>query len=520
MTSLVHPRSTTRTVASNSFWYGVDIVAGAVLLFATSIPMARVLGPERLGYFQFIMLLTAVSSAVGSLGVPGAAGKFMAEYLGRDETGVVRAIFMSALRVQLICATVITSAALAILFTFGDPAQRIPSSLQILSVLPMMVGQIATQANLASENMRANVPSSIISNVLFAALTIVSLVVGWDLVGIAAAMLLSRILEMVMRTGAALRWVRRLPSQRLTPELTLRMRTFALQQTYVLLLAVVIWNKSDVLFLKLLSTDIRQVAFFSVAFNLVDRVVQLPDIFASAMSTSLLAQHGRDSTRLPAMAADAARYMFLLSMPLLFGLFLISRPLLHVLYGHRYAEAGSALAIASVLAIVRPMVQPMDAMFRATGRQTPMLFWATTCATINVLADVLLIPSMGAAGAATANGIGQASLVAGYWIIGSLWFETKLNWSSLSKIVVSGLVMAAPVLVFVRLLPPFVAVPAAILGGALAYCAGLRLTGALSPTDGDRLVKLSAMTPRVLRPTVARTVQFLVPAQSSPAING
>jgi O-antigen/teichoic acid export membrane protein len=483
--------------------------------------MARVLGPERLGYFQFIMLLTTVSSTLGSFGVPGAAGKFMAEYLGRGEPGVVRGIFMSALRVQTICAGVITGGALAVLLVFGDSAHRLASSLQILSLLPTMIGQIATQANLANESMRANVPSSIVSNLIFAVLTVVSLVLGWDLVGIAAALLISRTVEMVMRTGTTLIWIRRFPQESLTPALISNMRTFAFQQTYVLLLALLIWNKSDVLFLKLLDTDIRQVAFFSVAFNLIDRAVQLPEIFASAMSTSLLAQHGRDSSRLPDMAADAARYMFLLSMPLLFGLFLISEPLLHVLYGRRYAEAAPVLAIAALLAIVRPLVQPMDAVFRATGRQTRMLLWATMCAFINVLLDWLLIPYMGAQGAATANGSAQSILVAGYWIIGAIWFQTKLDWSSLTRIAVSGLAMAVPVVAITRTLPPVMAVPSAIVSGALVFCVLLRVTRALNLTDADRLSKLSAMTPRLMQPAVRRTVHFLVPtAHSEPALTG
>src|SRR5689334_11127753 len=124
------------------------------MLFAVSIPMARIIGPERLGYFNYVMWLTGISGLVGGLGIPGTTGKFMAEYLGKGELGIARAIFQHSLRLQIASATLITSAALTILLVFGDPAHWLVSSIQILSILPLMIGQIATNANLANERMR------------------------------------------------------------------------------------------------------------------------------------------------------------------------------------------------------------------------------------------------------------------------------------------------------------------------------------------------------------------------------
>jgi O-antigen/teichoic acid export membrane protein len=490
------------------------------MLFATSIPMARVLGPERLGYFNFIMWLTMISGLLGSLGVPGAAGKFMAEYLGKKQPGTARAIFTAALGIQLVCATAITLCALGILFVFGDVEHRVPSSLQILSMWPLMVGQIPTQANLANESMRANFPSAVASNVIFAFMTILSLWLGWDLVGIAAGMLLSRTIELLIRTGMTLRWIRHLPYDPLNRELVTRMRTFALQQTYMLLFALLIWTKSDVLFLKFLSNDIRQVTFFTVAFNLVDRAVLLPEVFAAAMSTSLLAQYGRNSSHIPKMAGEAARYMVLVSMPLLFGMFLISRPFVLLLYGPDYVDAVPVLAIAALLSIFKPLVLPIDAVFRATGRQVRMLLWSTACGAINIIVDWILIPHLGAVGAAIANGGAQILLVMGYWLIGLVWFEVKVDWSTLSKISFSA-VMMAPVLILInRAMSPQTAVPVGIVSGAAVFLVMLRVTRALNPTDGARLQSVGLMTPDWLQAVIRRVLHFLIRGDKSSAMLG
>jgi O-antigen/teichoic acid export membrane protein len=505
------PRQTTRVVASNSFWYGVDSALGIAMVFAVSIPMARIIGPERLGYFNYVMWLTGISGLVGSLGVPGTTGKFMAEYLGKGEPGTARAIFRHSLRIQIASATLITTAALVVLVAFGDPAHRFVSTIQILSVLPMMVTQIPTNANLANERMRTNVPSSVVSNLVFVTATLASLWFRWDLVGIASGMLLARVTELTIRYTMTQRWISELPMAQLSDELRVRMRRFAMQQVYVLLLSIVVFDKSDVVLLKLLSPDIRQITFFTVAFNLVERITLLPQVFASALSTSLLAQQGRDSAHVPRMAADAARYMFLVAMPLLFGMALVSDSIVRLLYGQRYLEVIPVLTVAATFGIVKPLIQPIEAVFFARSRQVRMLIWATTAGLINLGADWLLIPWFGATGAALANGGAQMLLVFGYWLIGIVWFEIKLDWRGFGRITVSALSMA-PAVLLTRRLAPALALPAGALCGAAVFALMLKVTSALNDNDAARLRRLSTMVPKPLERHVNSLVSFLVPA--------
>ena len=44
--------SNTQTVARNSFWYGLEQLFGLGAAFFTTVFVARVFGPERMGYFQ------------------------------------------------------------------------------------------------------------------------------------------------------------------------------------------------------------------------------------------------------------------------------------------------------------------------------------------------------------------------------------------------------------------------------------------------------------------------------------
>src|SRR5271157_2276056 len=109
------PRNATKLIASNTFWYGFESVFAIVMVFATSIPMARVLGPERLGYFQYVAWLTNVGTLL-AIGIPSVTTKYMAEYLNRGEAGISRAIFERTLSLQISAALVITTLGELIVF--------------------------------------------------------------------------------------------------------------------------------------------------------------------------------------------------------------------------------------------------------------------------------------------------------------------------------------------------------------------------------------------------------------------
>ena len=171
------------TIARNTLWYGFEIASGLVTAFITSIVIARAMGPQKLGYFNYIFWLANISAAIGSFGVPATARKYMAEYFGRGEPGISRAIYQATLRLQTVTAGLITAAGLLLVFQFSDRAYWSSSALLVASVLPGMLTAIPAQANMAAENMRANVPSSLVSSAVYVSFVGLSLTFGWGLPG-------------------------------------------------------------------------------------------------------------------------------------------------------------------------------------------------------------------------------------------------------------------------------------------------------------------------------------------------
>ena len=477
--------------------------------------MARVLGPQRLGYFNFIMWLTNVSGLIGSIGVPLTARKYMAEYLGRGEGGIARSVFFATLRVQAATAAVITATGMILVFTVSDPAYRYISAFQMASVLPAMMVGIPSQANMAAENLMANVLGGVVGQGIYIVSVILSLVFGWNLQGIAIGIFVYRSTEVVIRMIPVLRWMKSLPEVPLPSALRRKMWSFSGQGTILVLLNVVVWDRSDIVFLKWLSRDITQISFFSAAFGLTEKVLLLPQTFNSALGASLMAQYGRDSGRLPSMVITAVRYILLFAFPMLLGMAVLSPSIIPIIYGHQYLPAIPVLAVAAVLAIPKSMIQPAQQALQATENQGFLVWWGCICGAVNVALDLLLIPHFAAVGAAWANGLAQTAAAIGIWIRAWQVLRFRPDVGGIVKIVASSLVMAGLVWVISTPLGPWAGAAVGVPAGAAILFLCFRLTGALSSDDRKRLVYFEKMLPAFTRSAYARFLDFVAPASAT-----
>jgi len=105
-------------------------------------------------------------------------------------------------------------------------------------------------------------------------------------------------------------------------ELRPRMTSYAWQSLVSMTVALIVWNRSEVILLKSFCADIRQVAYYSVAFSMSDMLLFSATIFGSATSATIFAQYGRDSPdsprlRLPRFATLRCPRFHCTSSPLL-----------------------------------------------------------------------------------------------------------------------------------------------------------------------------------------------------------
>ena len=400
---------------------------------------------------------------------------------------------------------------LILVFTFVDPAYRYAAILLVATMLPQMLSFIPSMANVGAEKVAANTRGAFAGTLTYVLLVAVSLFLGWDLPGIASAVFLSRAVELAAKLIPVLGWIRKMPAADLPAPVKRRMLSFSGQNMILLMVNVVVWDRSDMVFLRVLQTDTRQLAFFSVAFSIIEKLFLAPQIFAAGVGVSQFSEYGRDRQRLLSMTTTAAKYVYLCGLPMLAGAAAIGQPLIGTLYGPRYLPMARVFQVMAIFAIPRLVILPAYNLLLATENQKPLVIWNCVCGVADVLLDLTLIPLFGAFGAAAANGIAQSLAAVGVWVIVGRRFSIRLDTAFFTKLTAVCAAMAAIVLLLVSMLHSWPAVAAGTAAGIAAFVLGLRFASVLAAEDRERLLTLEPQLPARIRNLFHEFVMFIVP---------
>lgn len=498
---------------NNSVLLGLEVAVSLVAVLCTSIPLARVIGPDRLGYFSYIQWLAMVGSNAVLLGIPATTRRYMAESLGRDDLPAARGIFFATLQIQTILAFAALVVGEILVFTLTDRSYWSSSWLIVVSLVPRMIMSIPSQAHAAGERLQSNLFAYVVSSVVLVGIMGFGLWSGGGLVAAAAAYAIANSVELILKLTFALRWLGSGPRTPIGPELRKRMLTFSTHGATLLLLNLVIWDKSDFFFLELLRRDRAGLAFFNSAINLADRAIQIVQVFVNGLSVSLMSEVGRSVDKMYVIARVGLRYSILIAGVLLFGLSAVGPHLVLTLYGPRFAPAGPLLSLVAVMAIGKCLMPLLQALFQAAERQKAVVVWSCCCGALNVALDLLLIPQMGAMGAAIANGSAQLLAAAGliYWAQRVLGIDWSLGRSIPGLLAGLGSALVAHAAGLAFTLAP-VRLVAGILAGAIVFPLLLRLLGALQPEDIDRMHGITSRLTPALRGKVDSLLALLSPA--------
>jgi O-antigen/teichoic acid export membrane protein len=289
-----------------------------------------------------------------------------------------------------------------------------------------------------------------------------------------------------------------------------RMVKFAWQSLAILALELVVWQRSEFVLLKHMCSDIRQVAFYSIAFSLSDRLLITASIFGSSAGATIFAQYGRDKSKLPDITASSFRYLALSTIPIHFIAGALAGSALLLLYGNKYAGAVAVITIAPLFCMPKAFLVPIRSLLQSHERQE-FVIWATIIASVCDLGvAALLIPKYGAVGACIGSGVGETVCVGGMWVIGILRFDVKLPWKLISKVVFISAVASLSAHYVAIQFSPLIGIA---LGGSLALTILLGLfymLRVLQPEDGSRLNVIAGSLPKPVSVPFKQFLGFLV----------
>ena len=494
------------TVFRNTTWMTFDLALELLLPLVTSVLVARVMGPTYLGAYAYVVWISQMAIAVGSLGVPTAVSRYLPEALAKRQADVAWAIVRDALRLQVVTTVVIVLVGLMLVAAFTNPEERVFASLAVLSIFPAGVLGIATAIHSSFEDVGSNVIPSIAGSLVNVGIVIATLLLRWDLPGLASALLFGRLADaglrwyLVARNGPGHLRERGITLDGLSrgrpvpADLRKELVTFCVQSSVLLALDLAVWNRSEMFFLKRWC-KIQEVAYFSLAFSLGLMPGHLAQPFINAAATSLFAEQGKGEAWLQRFAGVMWRYTALLVWPAALGLAAVGGPLVRILYGPRYAAAIPAVVIAAVLSGLPRLVASPTRLVTVLGGQGRLVSWGIASAVLGLALDVVLVRPFCATGGAVANGVAQTVATLGVCLIAVRGYGFTIDWRFNARVCAAAAAMALAVAVFASKAPDVIALGIGPILGVVLYALAVRAFKVLDATDAERLGTLERALP-------------------------
>lgn len=502
--------SNTKTIAKNTGWYSVENLLSALVTVITSIAIARTLGPTKTGYIIYVSYIASVVGNLGSLGIPAATRKYMAEFIAMGDKATARLIFFRTFALQVGLASLATLTIVFWVLHDANAQFRIAAVLIALSTWPSMVNFIPAQANGATENLATNVPGSIASAFVYLFAIFAAVACHWGVTGIGAALLLMRSVDFLVRFFPTLARILTWNTAPALPgALRRRMIAYAWQSIATMLLAMIVWERCEVLLLKSLCTDIRQVAFYSIAFSMGNYLLLSATVFGAAAGATIFAQVGRDKSLLPQLTGASFRYLALTSIPLHFIATALALPALLFFYGAKFADAAMVVTIAPLLCISKAFAAPIQSLLQSVERQSYIIAATVLAGIVDISVAWALIPVHGAVGACIGNGAAQIAAVGIMWGVGARLFNVKLPWLLTLKIAFASAAAALCAHFVAVSLPPLCGL---LLGACAALLVLLVLVYALrvlEPEDRERLSHAAELLPKFFHQPIGRLLSVL-----------
>lgn len=505
-------------IAGNAALSSFRFLTTFVAALATSVLLARMLGPGDFGTYRLAGTIIWVLEIVATLAFANATTRFTAEAAGvRTPGGAGRIVRFFLGRAALIYVLALGPFLLVVptvaRFYRDESLERL-LILGALAVLPGVAAGILTAGLQGQQRFRELGAIALIQSVAGLAGTGFVLALGGGLIALFSLLLVLNLLHLALAAA----WARRdvWPTDAVDgtpPELRRRMNRYALVMGGISVISAVVWERSEVFFLGHFGTP-QDVAFYSLAFTLSLQARRLlPAAVGEVLFPVIARLEGlRDAWGVANAAVHATRYLAMLGFPLAVGGVFLAGPLIHVLFGPVWAPAAPVLALLLISAGVVALSHPAASVILSKERHGFLFGSSIVLAAINITLDFLLIPPFAAVGAAIANSSVQITAVVVQMAFVARLLGVGFPLGNLVRCLAAALVAFGPAFALTRW--PILGGRADLLFMAvtfmLMYPVALRAFGVFMPEDAQRARALQARLPGWLQPVTDRLVRVVL----------
>jgi O-antigen/teichoic acid export membrane protein len=382
-------------------------IISAGIAFLSQIFLARIMGPFEYGIFVFVWVMAIILGNLSCLGFHTAIIRFLPQYRSRGEIDDIRGITFTARMVALLFASLLTAAGVTFLFLLGD-------RLESYYVIPLFLGAFALPmialGDVLDGTARANnwpiqalSPTYLARPVLILAGMVAAILMGYGATAttaLGAALVATYLTTVTQLTLLGWRLQRRYEAGprniRFGFWFKIALPIFLIEGFYFLL------TNSDVVMVGFFLEPDQVATYFAAAKTMA--LVHFVYFAVKAGMTprfSLLVAEG-DRNALATFAANTARWTFWPSL-IVGGAVLALGPFLLSLFGPGFAAGYPLMFILFAGILAKAFIGPGEALLTMAGEQKICALVYFIALFVNLAGNLVLIPMLGLAGAATAT---------------------------------------------------------------------------------------------------------------------
>lgn len=486
--------------------------AVALAGFVGNAVTARLLGPDNLGVFAYVVWCVTVASVVAALGIDVVQQRFIANLRAAGRNDEANGLIGSATRMSMLAVVVGCVLLFGYLYWFGrGPTEGLtPTSRTMVVVVALLWFACWRLGDVYLFNLRGEQQFGQLARLsaVSAVMKVATMALGAWIFGIPGA-LAGYIAGSILPASRVFQLLRNKPG--VSPSLKRDVMKFALANWILGLLGSLVFGRTQVVFLEHYS-GLAAVGLFAAAVTIAEMAVQLPPLLLSALLPRFSEQHGMGAEdNMRRLYRMMTALMALVIVPLCLGLAAIAPVLIPLIFGSDFTDAVAASSVLLVAAAISSL-GVTTVYFLQSVAKTGLLLISNGLGLVGtIVLGFLVIPSEGLMGAAWSRGVVQVGVV-----LIETWYVTRrlkvaLPYRVLGAIALASLAQAAVAyLISIEVggtLSLVLAIPAAI----VVYLVGLRVFAVVRLIDPGIAPRLSTQSPERIRPMVSTIMRLVAP---------
>jgi O-antigen/teichoic acid export membrane protein len=424
-------------------WQSAAQIAPYAYSLVISIVAARILGPDQMGRQSYIAFVVVIVQFALSGGLSNALLRFTGDLIGRGRKPLLVPLAAWATPV-CVAAGVIGALGLSIAAALGaSPAWAWVFA--GVAVLAGAVGVVPGAVLLGAQQWRRYTNVVLVTGAGSVVATVIVLEAGGGVSGMLGVIAATAFARYLWTELLSHRYLRSLgPAREPLGSIRGEVLRFSLAMSIPMVLSLVVNQRSEFFFLEHFSND-KEIALYSIAFQATAALIAIPRAIGAILTPSVAGLVGAgDFDRIQRGFSRVLRLSLLFGLPLTAAGLALGPDLLHLLYGSRYADAGTVLLVVALTIPLSPLGGASGALLVGFGRARSPIMISAIAAAVDLALAWTLVQRLDALGAAVANT--AASLVATALLLGSavrLVGGVHIGWSSVLRVVAISAVAAA-----------------------------------------------------------------------------